>query len=293
MELRHLKYFIVAAELQHFHKAAHKLCITQPALSNQIKQLEEELNTSLFLRIGRNVKLSEAGELVLDSAKRIFKEVDFLRESVADIETGQAGCIKIGILQSINALYLKSLVIEFDKTYPNISLDIEEMANQDIERKVSSGDIDIGVGFILEKKYKNVVFEKIIDENWKLVLSPQYANLSKDIMSGNQHSLKAILLPEYFETRKLVNAYFLAHNIKYRNITTVNTISSVLDLIENGKSFTILPEAFSVFKNSHNLAVIDLSPKLPPRKIGILTAKDRTKKIIVNEFCQLIKNKLS
>jgi len=77
MELRHLRYFKVVAELQHFHRAADKLHITQPALSSQIKQLEQELNTSLFIRIGRGVKLSENGELVLISVKKFSMKLLF------------------------------------------------------------------------------------------------------------------------------------------------------------------------------------------------------------------------
>ena len=110
MELRHLRYFKVVAELQHFHNAADKLHITQPALSNQIKQLEHELNAELFERVGRGVKLSENGELVLASAKKILNEVALLKESVSDLESGQTGTLRIGVLQSINSLYLRSLV---------------------------------------------------------------------------------------------------------------------------------------------------------------------------------------
>jgi LysR family cyn operon transcriptional activator len=110
------------------------------------------------------VKLSENGELVLISVKKILNEVALLKESVSDIEAGRAGTLKIGVLQSINALYLRSLVAEFDRNNPNISLQIEEMTNHDIEKKVINGDIDIGIGFILLKDYPDVTFEKLFDE---------------------------------------------------------------------------------------------------------------------------------
>lgn len=293
MELRHLRYFKVVAELQHFRNAADKLCITQPALSNQIKQLEQEINTNLFDRVGRRVKLSENGELVLAFTKRILNEVEFLKEAVLDIETGQAGNLKVGVLQSTNALYLRSLVVEFDRKYPNISLRVEEMTNHDIESKVASGDIDIGVGFILQKEYRNIQLEKLFNENWKLVLSPSHAMFAENIMRGETHNLKAILLPEYFETRKIINNYFFDNNIKYTSLTEVNSISSILDLVESGASFSILPEAFSVLKSNHRLALFDLDPKLSPRTIGLLMAKDRVRKKTVEEFCKLIKSQLT
>lgn len=293
MEIRHLRYFKVVAELQHFHQASEKLCITQPALSNQIKQLEEELNTNLFNRVGRNVKLTESGELVLSTAKRILSEVERLKEAVSDIESGELGSLRIGVLQSINALYLRDLVIEFDKKHPNISLHVEEMTNQEIEQKVSNGEIDIGIGFILQKEYKNIQFEKLFTENWKLLISPNHADLAPAIMSGQTHDLKAVLLPEHFETRRIVNNYFADNHIQYSNITEVNTISFILDLVESGLSFSILPEAFSVLKSKHRLALFDLEPELTPRTIGILMTRNGLRKKTAEKFCDLIRQQLN
>jgi len=283
----------VVAELQHFHKAADKLHITQPALSNQIKQLEQELNTKLFERVGRGVKLSESGELVLSSAIRILNEAELLKESVSDLESGQAGTLKIGVLQSINSLYLRSLVAEFDRNNPNISLQIEEMTNYNIEKKVTRGDIDIGIGFILNKDYPDIEFERLFDEKWKLIISPTHANLAKNIMAGHSHPLKAVLLSEYFETRKIVDKYFSDNQIKYTNVTEVNTISSILDLVEGGASFSILPEAFSALKAQYRLEIVDLDPQLPPRTIGLLVAKNRSTKRTVEKFCDLVRSQLS
>jgi LysR family transcriptional regulator, cyn operon transcriptional activator len=293
MELRHLRYFKVVAEMQHFHRAAQKLFITQPALSNQIKQLEEELNTKLFVRVGRNVKLSESGELVLSAAQRILNEAELLKETVSDIESGQSGSLKLGVLQSINALYLRKLVVEFDREHPNISLQIEEMTNHEIEVNLANGDIDIGIGFVLQKDYPKIDTEILFHENWKLIMSHSQGDLAQDILQGKTHNLKAVLLPERFETRKIVDKYFADNKIKYTNLTVVNSIYSILSLVENGHCFSILPEAFSVIKSKHKLALFDLNPPLAPRTIGLLLAKDRMRKKTAQKFCALIKSQLS
>jgi LysR family cyn operon transcriptional activator len=293
MELRHFRYFKVVAELQHFHKAAEKLCITQPALSNQIKQLEEELDTRLFDRVGRRVKLSETGQLVLTSAVKVLNEVERLKEAVSEMDSGLSGSLRVGVLQSINALYLRDLVIEFDKNHPNISLQIEELTNQQIEQKIASGELDLGIGFILQKDYKNISFEKLFNENWKLVISPQHADLAAAIMGGQPHQLKAVLLPEHFETRRIVNAYFIDNHIQYSNITEVNNISFILDLVESGLSFSILPEAFSVLKSKRNLTLFDLSPEPMPRTIGILMAENSSRKKTADQFCKIVRNQLA
>ncbi len=293
MELRHLRYFKVVAELQHFHQAAEKLHITQPALSSQIKQLEEELQSKLFERVGRGVKLSENGELVLSSAIKILNEVSLLKEAISEREAGNTGSLKIGVLQSINALYLRSLVAEFDRNNPNISLQIEELTNYKIEQKITNGDLDIGIGFILQKDHPEMACEPLFNEDWKLILSPNHAHLANDIMAGKPHPLKAALLSDYFETRKIVNRYFTDNQIKYTNITEVNTISSILDLVEGGASFSILPEAFSVLKAQYQLEICDLNPPIPPRTIGLLIAKNRNQKKTAEKFCELVRNQLN
>lgn len=287
MELRHFRYFKVVAELQHFHNAAKVLCITQPALSNQIKQFERELDAPLFERVGRGVKLTECGEAVQASIHRVLNEVENMRSTVDDLKSGTAGTLKIGVLQSINALYLRKIVTDFDRHYPNISLCIEELANDQIEEKIIQGEIDLGIGFILKNRSKNVRTEALFSEKWKLVVSLQHKSLIKDILSGKEHTLKAVLLPEYFQTRKVIDAFFEASNIRLGRITEINSISSILDLVENGHSYTILPEAFSAFGKNHALHSHYIN-ELPAREVGILESKDRMQKSSVSKFRELM-----
>jgi len=167
------------------------------------------------------------------------------------------------------------------------------MTNRDIEKKLVEGDIDIGIGFILQKDYPKIEFEILFYENWKLILHRSHANIAQNILQGEKHNLKAILLSEQFETRKIVDNFFTDNRIEYTNITTVNTISSILSLVENGQCFSILPEAFSVLKLNPKLALFDLTPQLPPRTIGLLLAKDRLQKKTVRQFSLLIRNQLS
>lgn len=287
MELRHLRYFSVVARLQHFHKAAEELHITQPALSNQIKQLEEELVTKLFERVGRGVKLSESGQHLLKSAGRILNEVEHIKGTIEELELGTAGALKIGVLQSINTLYLRQIVVMFDKVYPNVSLQISELPNNEIERQIAEGEIDLGIGFILDTPNRDIQSELLFQERWKIVVAPQHDQYLRKILMGKHSGLKAILFPEYFETRKIVNQYFKRKNISFRQITEVNSINSMLDLVENGNSFTILPEAFSVFRENHQL-ISHYINDLPPRQIGILTRKGRLPKRSMEKFRDLI-----
>ena len=96
MEIRHLRYFCVLAEQLHFTKAAALLNVSQPALSHQIKQLEDELGTQLVERTNRRVCLTEAGEVFLARVKRILEQIDQAARETARVGQGDAGSLVIG-----------------------------------------------------------------------------------------------------------------------------------------------------------------------------------------------------
>src|ERR1700740_3453129 len=108
MELRHLRYFVAVAEELHFTRAAARLGIKQPPLSSQIRQLEREMGTPLFRRETRGVKLTEAGALLFDEARRILDQVERAKVGVQSRARGETGHIHLGFA---GATYLQRLVL--------------------------------------------------------------------------------------------------------------------------------------------------------------------------------------
>src|SRR5579864_3082579 len=100
MELRHLRYFVVVGEEQHYGRAARRLRVAQPALSRQIQDLEEEVGFKLFERLSRGVKLSAAGRIFLEDARRILLQVDEAAARAARVARGQAGTLRIGFTEN-------------------------------------------------------------------------------------------------------------------------------------------------------------------------------------------------
>src|ERR1700719_636694 len=100
MELRHLRYFVAVGEEQHYRRASRRLRVAQPALSRQIQDLEEELGFKLFDRLPRGVKLSVAGKLFLEDARRILQQVSEAAARAARVARGQSGTLRIGFTES-------------------------------------------------------------------------------------------------------------------------------------------------------------------------------------------------
>src|SRR5579863_2647732 len=102
MEMRQLWYFVAVGEEQHYGRAAQHLRVAQPALSRQIQMLEEEIGFQLFERLPRGVKITDAGKLFLEDARRILQEVDGAVARASHIASGRSGTLRIGFVESIS-----------------------------------------------------------------------------------------------------------------------------------------------------------------------------------------------
>lgn len=102
MELRHLRYFVAVGEEQHYGRGAQRLRVAQPALSRQIQDLEEEVGFKLFDRLSRGVKLSTAGKLFLEEARRILQQVDEATKRAKRVASGQSGTLRVGFIESMS-----------------------------------------------------------------------------------------------------------------------------------------------------------------------------------------------
>src|SRR5271163_958786 len=125
MELRHIRYFIRAAELAHFTQAAESLYISQPTLSNHIQQLEEEIGLPLFDRLGRKVQLTEAGLVFLEHARQAIRELEWAQEEIGDLKGIVSGAVRIGALPGVGRNFLPSLLAAFHISYPQIGFELK------------------------------------------------------------------------------------------------------------------------------------------------------------------------
>src|SRR5215467_9227964 len=148
MEIRHLRYFCVLAEQLHFTRAALLLNVAQPALSHQIKQLEDELGTKLVERTNRRVRLTEAGEVFLARAARILEQIDQTARETARVGQGDAGSLVIGVVSTAVCSVLPELLRSFRREAPDIAIDIREMEPGEQVEALRKETIDIGLLFV-------------------------------------------------------------------------------------------------------------------------------------------------
>ena len=148
MEIRHLRYFCVLAEQLHFTKAALLLNVAQPALSHQIKQLEEEIGTQLVERSNRRVRLTAAGEVFRERAARILEQLDQATRETARVGQGEAGSLIIGVVSTAVCSVLPELLRSFRRDAADIAIDIREMEPAEQVEALRREAIDIGLLFL-------------------------------------------------------------------------------------------------------------------------------------------------
>src|SRR5262245_6712487 len=122
MELRHLRYFLAVAEELHFSRAAERLKMAQPPLSQQIRQLEDELGVRLFERSNRRVQLTDAGRLILEEAKRAIEQADRVAAMARNAAEGSAGFLRVGFSSSAPYTTLPEILRAFRARFPKVVL---------------------------------------------------------------------------------------------------------------------------------------------------------------------------
>jgi DNA-binding transcriptional LysR family regulator len=145
MELRHLRYFVGVGEEQHFRRAAERLRIAQPALSHQIQDLEKEIGFRLVDRLPRGVKLSSAGKLFLEDARRILGEVQEATRRAERVASGKAGTLRVGFVESISWHgVVPEFFRRFRKRQPGAELTPVPMLSLAQVEAIQSGRLDAG-----------------------------------------------------------------------------------------------------------------------------------------------------
>lgn len=152
MELRHLRSFVYVAETLSFSIAATRCCVTQSAISQHIKALEDELRCKLLIRTSHSIMLTESGEALLPRAKEILKQTDDCKEQINALNNCLVGELRIGV-GSFIAPYIRMSALIFMERYPNVRINAEFAKATNLNHLLRSHSIDLA--FTLNSAYKN------------------------------------------------------------------------------------------------------------------------------------------
>lgn len=252
MELRHLRYFVAVAEEKSFNKAAKRLFISQPPLSRQIKQLEEEIEVLLIDRDNRPLKLTEAGEFFYEHAIQILSQSDNLR-AMTTRKGNFNNSLSIGFVASILYGILPKVIARFRKIYPNIEIKLYELNSWQQMQSLTEGKIDVGFGRLL---FEDASTRRIVLRQESLVVAAPINNRLVqerrdsvnliDLVNENLLLYPAAPRPSFID---YVLELFETRNLKVKYYTEVRELHIALGLVAAGEGITIVPKTLQHLRN--------------------------------------------
>ncbi|POT59902.1 transcriptional regulator CynR [Citrobacter amalonaticus] len=271
MLFRHIHYFLAVAEYQGFTRAAAALHVSQPALSQQIKQLEETLGMQLFDRSGRTTRLTDAGEVYLGYARHALQSLEEGKRAIHDVEDLSRGSLRVAVTPTFTAYFIGPLIAAFYRRYPNVTLQIREMSQDKIEALLANDELDIGIAFE-EVHSQDIDAQPLLTESLALVVANHHPLAQQESVELNVlNSEKLILLSPEFATREQIDRYCRQVGVRPQVLMEANSISAVLELVRRTSLSTLLPAAIAA--QSDDLNAIALTPQLLERTAVLMQRK--------------------
>ena len=259
IEYRHLRYFLAVAEELHFRKAAEKLFISQPGLSRQIKQMENDLGVTLFERHNRKVALTSTGKYLQKELQMNLKNLEDILDHSKLIEQGKEGHLKLGFVGSAMLQIIPTILKQFNSKFPKVMFNLEEMDNQKQIEGLLSQDID--VGFVrLERVPRSLEIHTVLKETFCLVLPKNHPVNKSNFKNLSQFKDSPFILfdPQYSASyyEKVMQIF---DGCGFAPIISHNTIhaSSIYKLVENNLGVSIVPKSLQ-FGYNMNVKFIEL-----------------------------------
>ena len=246
MELRHLKYFVAVAEELNFRRAAEVIHIAQPALSQQIKQLEDEIGVALFVRSHHKVELTAAGKAFYDRAQAILQDA---KQAIADaraIVDGEAGAVTIGFVSSAAIVVLPRLLKYIREQLPLAAVELKELAPGEQIDGLYNNTIDLG---LFHAELEDEVFETAVVSRERLIVALPSASpfARRKLIDLKELARETVIMPArhatsgYFERAR---AAFQAVGFMPEHIYHTSLLQTGLLLVGAGVGVSLLPESF-------------------------------------------------
>jgi DNA-binding transcriptional LysR family regulator len=251
MELRHLRYFVVVAEELHFTRAADRLNMAQPPLSQQIHQLESELNVKLFYRTKRQVELTAAGKILLKNVYKILNDIEKACDSAQRANRGEIGEIIVGFTGSATFDILPNLIQMYRKKFPLVDLTVLQLSTTDQIHSLLSGEINIGI-LCAPIKNSELNFEVIRQEPFIIAMPKNHPLASNPAPIDVQELSKELFI---MTPRKAGQIYYdiiinICHNAGFSpNITQeVHELHTSISLVAAGMGVALVPYSIQNFR---------------------------------------------
>jgi len=276
MELRHLRYFIAVGEEENVSRAALKLHVSQPALSRQVRDLEDELGFLLLTRSAKSVRLTEAGRAFVIEARAVLQRAEDAVKAARAIATGARGELHVGYAPSLTARFLPRALRSFQAQSPGVRVKLHDLSTEEMLAGLREGALQMAFVVRLPAMLRGLRFEELARDFFCLAVPPKHplaGRRSVKLAEIAREPLVTYSRKDYPDAHENLAAMFAAIKSKPRIAEEHDSVSSLIAAVEAGNGVAIAVQSLACTAGPR-LKLIPLSPAPPPLVVGAAWSKN-------------------
>ncbi len=293
MHIETLKVFCDLVEMQSFSLAAERNFVTQSAVSQQIRTLEEKFKRRLLERVRgrREVRLTPEGDVFYRECKNVLQCYDQMRESMSGLVGKISGTVKVATVYSVGLHELPPKVREFMSKFPAAKIDLEYSRTTRVVRDVLSGAVELGVVAFPEPR-RGLTIVPMASDRLVLICAPDHEFAEREEIKVTElQGRDFVLFERDIPTRKATDKILKSYGVEVRKVAEFDNIETIKRSVEVGFGLAIVPHPSVIDEErSNQLAVIEFHEKDWIRPVGVVYRTDRTLSIAAKKFVQLLEN---
>jgi DNA-binding transcriptional LysR family regulator len=279
MELRHLRYFVAVAEMENVSRAALKLHVSQPALSRQIRDLEDEIGFSLLERTAKSVRLTEAGRAFLDNARALLQNADEAVTKARAVASAEPTELHVGYSPTAVAEILPKALRAFQRAMPNVHVRSHDSSNKDILDGIRNGRLQLGLIIPPPRAsaLHDVRYEQLFQERVGVAVAPQHPFARRRVIPITEVAGEPLIgltredYPEYYDFLSII---FSKVKQKPRVVEEHDSFSGIISAVEAGSGITISIDVVG-YSFGNRVKLLHITPEPKPISVGIVGVKGR------------------
>jgi DNA-binding transcriptional LysR family regulator len=294
MHIETLKIFCDLVDTQSFSLAAERNFVTQSAVSQQVRNLEDKFKRRLLERVRgrREIKLTKAGEVFYNECRSVLAAYEQLNESMRGLSGTVSGTVKVATVYSVGLHELPSKVREFMTKFPAVKIDLEYSRTTRVVRDVLNGSVELGVVAYPEPR-RGLTIVPMQNDRLVLICPPEHEFAEREqIRATDLNGYDFVLFERDIPTRKSTDKIFKNYGVSVQKVAEFDNIETIKRAVEVGFGLAIVPRPSVVDEQkSGQLAVVSLLEEEWTRSVGIIHRSDKTMSIAAKKFIQSLSQK--
>ena len=289
MDFDQLAGFLEVAKQQSFSRAAQKLFRTQPAISAQVRLLEQECGEKLFNRSGKKVSLTTAGETLLEYAEKLHRLHGDALQAIADLERTPRGKLHIGANEATCLYVLPQTFAQFKRSYPQVQISIYRNYSHKILQKVQEGAVDLGI-LTLPLKANSIEVMPIFKDEVQVVVSPEHPLADRKSVTLEEMAGFPLIVPTTGNTRHMLERMLRAYRNKMQISMELASVETIKKFVGAGLGISVISRSYALPEvEAGILRLIPLEGVKFYRELGLIHRTDRYLSRAAKAFIEVIR----